>query len=147
MHNHNSLEVNLHQLILSDLARNVGQSKDNSTGSAIVEDTVDLLSSKVETRGISEEEEVASGEQARVFMVCFILFRCTTVKLIKAEQSTSRISCNIGFAELAPNIPESHVTSAVSGLIEILRDVPYIDFDRTLSWNGELACPMPLGIF
>ncbi|KIJ56890.1 hypothetical protein M422DRAFT_238481 [Sphaerobolus stellatus SS14] len=111
------LELNLQQLILSDLARNVGQSKDTTTGNITAEDAVGLISSNVETRDISEEDGEDSTEQPRMFM------------------STSRIFCNIGFAELAPNIPETHVTSAVSGLIEILHDVPYIDFDRTLSWT------------
>ena len=63
-----SLELNLHQLILSDLARNVGKSKDDKTGNITTEDTIELISSNVETRDISEE----GGEDAdkpRVFMV------------------------------------------------------------------------------
>lgn len=35
-------------------------------------------------------------------------------------------------------MPEAHIDSAVSGLIDILRDVPFIDFDKNLSWTGEL---------
>ena len=52
-------------------------------------------------------------------------------------QPTSRVHCNIGFAELAVNMPDTLVDETVPVLIEILRDVPYIDFDRCLAWDGE----------
>lgn len=52
-------------------------------------------------------------------------------------QSTSRVHCNIGFGELAVNMPETHIGSAICGLIDILRDVPFIEFDKNLSWTGE----------
>lgn len=56
-------------------------------------------------------------------------------------QSNSRVHCNIGFAELAINMPDSHVEDTVPVLIDILRDVPYIDFDRCLAWDGKwLVC-------
>ena len=67
-----SLEINIHQLILSDLADNIGESKGD-----IHDDTyslsVDLVTSQVETRAVPEETD---GEQAeRVFMVTNILPR------------------------------------------------------------------------
>lgn len=34
------------------------------------------------------------------------------------------------------NLPHSHVNNTVPVLIDILRDVPYIDFDHCLSWEG-----------
>ena len=34
-------------------------------------------------------------------------------------------------------MPETHIGPAVSGLIDILRDVPFIDFDKNLSWTGK----------
>ena len=34
-------------------------------------------------------------------------------------------------------MPETHIDYAISGLIDILRDVPFIDFDKNLSWTGE----------
>ncbi len=53
-------------------------------------------------------------------------------------QSNSRIHCNIGFAELAVNLPDTHVDETVPVLVDILRDIPYIDFDRCLAWDGTL---------
>lgn len=35
------------------------------------------------------------------------------------------------------NLPGTHVEVTVPVLIEMLTDVPYIDFDKTLSWEGE----------
>jgi hypothetical protein len=59
-----SLEINLHQLILSDLARNVGQSKFPEDLPS-VEEAVELVSSKVETMNLPSQTE----EPPRVFMV------------------------------------------------------------------------------
>lgn len=33
-------------------------------------------------------------------------------------------------------MPNSHVEDTVPVLIDILRDVPYIDFDRCMAWDG-----------
>lgn len=52
-------------------------------------------------------------------------------------KSNSRVQCNIGFAELAVSLPEAHVDQTVPVLVDILRDVPYIDFDQCLFWEGE----------
>ena len=59
-----SLELNLHQLILSELARNVGESKSPEAMSS-VEEAVELVSSKVETMSVPPQTE----EPPRVFMV------------------------------------------------------------------------------
>lgn len=55
------------------------------------------------------------------------------------HQSNSRVHCNIGFAELAVNLPNSHVDDTVPVLIEILRDILYIDFDHCLAWDGAFS--------
>ncbi|KZS95958.1 atypical/PIKK/PI4K protein kinase [Sistotremastrum niveocremeum HHB9708] len=49
--------------------------------------------------------------------------------------SASRVHCNIGFGELAPSLPQEHVDNAVKVLIDMLRDVPHIEFDPCLSWT------------
>lgn len=54
-------------------------------------------------------------------------------------QPNSRVQCNIGFAELAISMPHSHVDDIVPVLVDILGDVPYIDFDRCLSWDGTFS--------
>ena len=124
-----SLELNLHQLVLSDLARSVGESK--SSGHPSVEDAVELVSSKVETINVSFQE---ADNPQRVFMVSSLI---RPKRRSPASKSASRVHSNIGFGELAVNIPDAHIESAVFVLIDILRDVPFIDFDKSLSWTGK----------
>ncbi|KAH9930753.1 atypical/PIKK/PI4K protein kinase [Fomitopsis serialis] len=109
------LELNIRQLILSDLASNVSDAKDNIHGEGVAT-AIDLVTSKVETRDV-EDADVENTEEARVFM------------------SNSRVQCNIGFAELAVSLPDAHVEQTVPVLVDILRDVPYIDFDQCLFWE------------
>lgn len=40
------------------------------------------------------------------------------------------------------NLPNSHVDETVPVLIDILRDIPYIDFDRCLAWDGMWSQPV-----
>ncbi|CDO73608.1 hypothetical protein BN946_scf185014.g78 [Trametes cinnabarina] len=99
----------------------------SDTADVDVLSAIDLITSRVETRAIHVEDDVIQeigeeGTQERVFM------------------PNSRVQCNIGFAELAVNLPHAHVNDTVPVLIDILRDVPYIDFDQCLSWD-EWALP------
>lgn len=52
-------------------------------------------------------------------------------------QSASRVHCNIAFGEMASNIPPEHSTESTAVLIEILKDIPYIDFENSLVWEGK----------
>jgi phosphatidylinositol 4-kinase len=59
----------------------------------------------------------------------------------------SRVHCNIAFGELVVKFPESRIKGAIDTLIlaltDILQDVPLIDFDECLSWQGmshDTAC-------
>lgn len=67
-----SLEFNIHQLILSDLAASVGASKDDPADPTI-DSSVDLITSNVTTRNIStddvNESSVNANLERRVFMV------------------------------------------------------------------------------
>ena len=67
-----SLEFNIHQLILSDLAASVGASKDDPADPTI-DSSVDLITSNVTTRAISTDDAIESSVNAnleqRVFMV------------------------------------------------------------------------------
>ncbi|TBU65484.1 atypical/PIKK/PI4K protein kinase [Dichomitus squalens] len=134
------LELNIRQLTLSDLAESIGEVKGEGADADDVVSAIDLITSRVETRQLSkasdEQDNLPDGyslngdshengeavAEERVFM------------------SNSRVQCNIGFAELAINMPHSHVKDTVPVLVDILRDVPYIDFDRCLSWD-EWAMP------
>ena len=60
-----SLEINIHQLILSDLAVNIGEAK-YDTPEANLLPSIELVTSQVETRAVSEEE---TEKPERVFMV------------------------------------------------------------------------------
>jgi hypothetical protein len=68
-----SLEFNIHQLILSDLAVSVGSSKDDPADPTI-DTSIELITSNVTTRAISKDYLDANGINAgpdeRVFMVC-----------------------------------------------------------------------------
>ena len=59
-----SLEINIHQLVLSDLAANIGKSKDDTPEAELLP-AIELVTSQVETRCEVEEEE----QPSRVFMV------------------------------------------------------------------------------
>ncbi|KAG6828586.1 hypothetical protein H0H92_007376 [Tricholoma furcatifolium] len=114
------LELNIHQRILSDLASHPGATNDD------VVHAQTLIASKVHTRaGDAKEEDceyekINETENPRVFM------------------STSRVHCNITFGELIVNFPEDHVKDTMDVLmpvlVDILNDVPFIDFDKCLSW-------------
>ncbi|KAH9952080.1 atypical/PIKK/PI4K protein kinase [Amylocystis lapponica] len=116
-----SLELNIRQLIFTDLASNIGESKNEAETHEVLS-AIDLVTSKVEMRAVQEEVELEDVEQQRVFM------------------PNSRIHCNIGFAELAVNLPDAHVNHTIPVLVDILRDIPYIDFDQCLAWE-EWALP------
>lgn len=55
-------------------------------------------------------------------------------------KSASRVLCNIAFGDLVVNFPESRIIDDIDillpALLDILEDVPFIDFDKSLSWQG-----------
>ncbi|KAF7295444.1 hypothetical protein MIND_01084200 [Mycena indigotica] len=124
------LELNIHQRILSDIASNVSEAEDDLSYAQ------DIITSKVQTRADPTEALLVNGNgtadpedeggEPRVFM------------------SASRVRCNIAFGELVVNFPQVHIDNAIDtlmpALIDVLRDVPYIDFDKCLSWE-EWALP------
>ncbi|KAI0275884.1 atypical/PIKK/PI4K protein kinase [Russula aff. rugulosa BPL654] len=110
------LEFNIHQLILSDLAASVGASKDDPADPTI-ESSVDLITSNVTTRAISTDDADESSVNANL------------------EQRVFMARCNIGFAELSVNISSTLLPTTVPVLLDILRDIPYIDFDMNLTWD------------
>jgi hypothetical protein len=67
-------------------------------------------------------------------------------------QPASRIHCNIAFGEFVVNFSDSYISSSIDTvvpiLVDMLRDIPFLRFDRTLSWDGAahpLRC-LPLMI-
>ncbi|KAK0463795.1 uncharacterized protein EV420DRAFT_1520089 [Desarmillaria tabescens] len=106
------IELNIHQRILSDIASSVGETDDDYRYAAT------LIASNVQTRPNGKVEEETKD---RVLL------------------TTSRVHCHIAFGELIFNFPESHIAERIGTilpvLIDVLRDVPYIDFDRCLSWE------------
>ncbi|TFK54620.1 hypothetical protein OE88DRAFT_1653021 [Heliocybe sulcata] len=112
-----SLEFNIHQLILSDLAGDVAGTANLGDDAS---STLELFAPEVLARTIDEAEDAPRAD--RVFM------------------PDSRVYCNIGFAEVAEHLPGSLVDNAVPILGDILQDVPCIEFDHCLSWD-EWALP------
>ncbi|KAI5120463.1 hypothetical protein M0805_006483 [Coniferiporia weirii] len=105
---------NLQSLIYTELARNIGESKDDDS----IRPAVDLVKSNVETRA-EASDPVADGNDptCRIFM------------------PASRVTCHIGFAQLATNLPASHVDGTFPILVDILREIPDMDFEPTLIWD------------
>ncbi|CAE7106800.1 unnamed protein product [Rhizoctonia solani] len=107
-----TLDFNLHQLILTELAQNISDSIDAGDPIEEVNEGIELITSKVVTRDVSESQP--NGTEPK---------------------PVSRVNCNIAFGQFALNCPESHVESTVTVLIGILRDVPHIDYERSLRWS------------
>ncbi|KAF8759029.1 PI3 PI4-kinase family [Rhizoctonia solani] len=92
-----TLDFNLHQLILTELAQNISDSIDSEDPVEEVNEAIELITSKVVTRDISSTQ--SNGTEPKVFMA------------------------------------KSHVESTLTVLIGILRDVPHIDYERSLAWS------------
>lgn len=141
-----SLELNIHQRILSDIATNVGDTRCDVTYAR------DIIGSKVQTRGDVKEAQgntdtdkgPDSGDgQGNAGRRVFMVRRCRILPNSEHSsfcQPASRVHCNIAFGELVVNFPDVHIADAIDtlmpALIDVLRDVPFIDFDRCLSWEG-----------
>ncbi|KAJ4475685.1 hypothetical protein J3R30DRAFT_3735539 [Lentinula aciculospora] len=120
------LEINIYQTILTDIASNVGEAPDD------LQHANALIASNVRTRaeagelseGISDDD--GPSPVTRVFM------------------PASRVLCNIAFGELVVNFPDAHISENIDALmlvlIDVLRDIPHINFDKCLSWE-EWALP------
>ncbi|KAG9126585.1 phosphatidylinositol-4- kinase [Ceratobasidium sp. 392] len=112
-----TLDFNLHQLILTELAQNISDSIEAGDPKEEVNEAIELITSKVVTRDVSDAQTNGTEAMPKVFM------------------PASRINCNIAFGQFALTTPESHVDSTVTVLIGILRDVPHIDYERSLAWT------------
>ncbi|KAG1849308.1 hypothetical protein DFJ58DRAFT_795151 [Suillus subalutaceus] len=105
------LELNIRQRILSDLATLQTETQE------------DILT----IGNLSNAQPAPNGDfEPRAFM------------------SEARAHCNIAFGELVVNFPEEHIAKHIDTLIpvlmDLLHDVPRMDFDRCLSWD-EWALP------
>jgi hypothetical protein len=60
--------------------------------------------------------------------------------LTTRTQPEARAHCNIAFGELVANFPDEHIARQIDTLVpvllDLLHDVPRMDFDRCLSWDG-----------
>ncbi|CAA7271519.1 unnamed protein product [Cyclocybe aegerita] len=116
------LELNIHQRILSNIACNEDGSYAQQILSQKVEAHADYHEAAREDEQETEEVETEPGESTeRVFM------------------SASRVHCNIAFGELVVNFPIPQISSSIETvipvLVGILREIPTIDFDKSLSWE------------
>ncbi|PPQ71810.1 hypothetical protein CVT24_006200, partial [Panaeolus cyanescens] len=114
------LELNIRQRILSDIAAN----EDALFAEELITSEVGRHKNDNPTEEIkeTEEEENSSVESfERVYMVA------------------SRIQCSIAFGELVLSFSDSHMDKSVDTvlpiLVNLLKDIPTIDFDQCLSWT------------
>ncbi|KAJ3734042.1 hypothetical protein DFJ43DRAFT_1065841 [Lentinula guzmanii] len=120
------LELKIHQRILADIASNVSEAPDD------LRHANTLISSNVRTRtDAGETLEGRSNNESSV----------TTPRVF---MPASRVLCNIAFGELVVSFPDNYISENIDtimpALIDVLRDVPHIDFDQCLSWE-EWALP------
>ncbi|KAJ3814722.1 hypothetical protein F5876DRAFT_72711 [Lentinula aff. lateritia] len=118
------LELNIRQRILADIASNVGEAPED------LQHANTLIASNVRTRSdAGGSSETLLGKES---------------SLPRAFMPASRVLCNIAFGELIVNFTDAHISENVDTLlpvlIDVLRDVPHIDFDKCLSWE-EWALP------
>jgi len=59
---------------------------------------------------------------------------------IDSLQPASRIQCNIAFGELVVNFSDTYISNSIHTvvpvLVDMLQGIPFLRFDRTLSWDG-----------
>ncbi|KAI9571413.1 hypothetical protein HD554DRAFT_2187155 [Boletus coccyginus] len=114
------LELNVRQLILSDLAAHEPDTDDFLR-------IQHLIQSKAQLR-LQDNDKSNGGTNASQGMY----------------MTEARAHCNIAFGEMVVNLPESHVRDEVDTLITVLvgvlDDAPHIDYDQPLSWD-EWALP------
>ncbi|KAH7879655.1 uncharacterized protein C8R40DRAFT_1200842 [Lentinula edodes] len=118
----------LHILILSDIALNIGEApEDLQHANALIASNV---RTRADTGGRSETLLDKENPLPRAFM------------------PASRVLRNIAFGELIVNFTDAHISENVNTLlpvlIDVLRDIPDIDFDKCLSWEGTIRLPVYL---
>ncbi|KAL1668533.1 hypothetical protein GGF50DRAFT_96468 [Schizophyllum commune] len=122
------LELNIHQKILSEIAALAADEGEEECDYA-----QDAISTKLQEAEVEDAdadgEAKANGHfngsevahQERVFM------------------PATRVHCNIGFGELVINFPDGRIASSIDTilptLIGIAKDIPRVDFDKSLYWQ------------
>ncbi|TFK76247.1 atypical/PIKK/PI4K protein kinase [Pluteus cervinus] len=116
------LEFNIYSSVLSEIASNAGRSPEDT---ALAHETIapNVHTQKVQlsldgdSGGLQEEVEPRS----------------------RVSMPASRVQCNIAFGELVTSFPNSQIAQSLGdllpSLVSIIDDIPYTDFDRSLSWK------------
>ena len=79
---------------------------------------------------------VEGDNQERVYIVSSLTSKLTYISRITSLQSASKVHCHIAYGQLAVNLPAGHLESAIPVLIDILRDIPHVQFEPSLNWTG-----------
>ncbi|KAF8637362.1 hypothetical protein AX17_002861 [Amanita inopinata Kibby_2008] len=120
------LELNIHQCILSDLASIAGESNEDASFAhslllSKVQRGADLNNDHPQDTEGSGDESHCLVDEPRMFM------------------SSSSVHCNTAFGDMVVNTSsdylESHIDLLLPILVDILTDVPRVDFDNHLSWT------------
>lgn len=142
-----SLELNIRQQILSDLAacdpnRFEGSEREKhplASRVQVLRNNTIPDGNETESRDEIRVQEM-QGVQ-RVYMVCLstLFFLASTPTIF---QTISRVQCNIAYGDMVKNSSPSYIAENVKSLfptlLEVLNDVPRINFDPSLSWRGCL---------
>ncbi|KAL1746282.1 hypothetical protein HDZ31DRAFT_3047, partial [Schizophyllum fasciatum] len=128
------LELNIHQKILSEIAALAADG---------AEEECDYAQDTISTKLHETEDEVADAENSAAENDV-----AKDADLVHSERvfmPASRVHCNIGFGELVINFPDARVATSydtlLPTLIGIVKDIPRVDFDKSLYWQGKgLTC-------
>jgi phosphatidylinositol 4-kinase len=126
-----TLDLNLHQLVLRDLAASVADKDDVSKSGELA---VDAISSRVRTRDLGAAD---TDPHERVDLASTFTPPESRIGSEGVFQSVSSVECNIAFGELAVNTREDRAEETIHVLTEILSDAAYIDFPETLGWQSN----------
>lgn len=141
------MELNIHQKILSEIAALAADEGEEECDYAQETISSKLQEAEVESAEAGSEAKTngdANGaeltQQERVFMVCSWLCRKYDPTSDCSWQPATRVHCNIGFGELVINFPDGRIASSIDTilptLIGIVKEIPRVDFDKSLYWQG-----------
>ena len=126
------MESNIHQPVLTDLARSFGECKGHASRHDL---TPTLVTSHIQTRDQAAQDAEEEEEEERVFMVRSHLF----VPPLSVGASLSNVSdCAVQhWIRRTTRQPFGHSVKTIPVLIDILEDLPHIDLNLSLAWGGN----------
>ncbi|KAL1709656.1 hypothetical protein EV121DRAFT_194316, partial [Schizophyllum commune] len=123
-----SLELNIHQKILSEIAALAADEGEEECDYA--QDTIHTKLQEAEAESAEADSETKTNGDANA---------AESAQKERVFMPATRVHCNIGFGELVVNFPDGRIASSndsiLPTLIGIAKDIPRVDFDKSLYWQ------------